>query len=215
MTSRFVRVLSSSIGKKLVMAASGLLLVGFLVAHLAGNLTLLAGDGEAFDAYAHKLRDTAPLLYVVEIGLLALFLVHIAMAFRVSMENREARGVGYVVRADRGKKTLGSSSMLVTGALVGAFLIVHLVDFRFDSRFEEGPAQLVSATLTQPWKLALYLLSFGVLFVHLSHAFKSALQTLGINHPRYVGAIRVAGWSVAGLLAGGFALIPLALLAKA
>src|SRR5215211_153177 len=124
------KTLSSSIGKKLVMALSGLALIGFLITHLSGNLLIYRGEsGEAFDAYEHMLSSN-PLLPVAEIALLALFVVHVALAFRLSMQNRESRRQRYAVRASRGEKTLASASMLTTGLVVLFFLVIHLWDFR-------------------------------------------------------------------------------------
>lgn len=214
MSPGIAKNLSSSIGKKLIMALSGLLLIAFLIAHLLGNLTLFADpDGGAFNAYAEKLRDMGPLLIVAELGLVALFGVHIAMALRVSMENREARKQGYVIRSNRGRKTLGSSSMLITGIAVFAFLLIHLKDFRFahwfGGDFEADPAGLVKETLATPVHALLYVAALAFLTIHLTHAFQSALQTLGVNHPRLVGPIRMIGLVLALVLGIGFATMPL------
>ena len=148
--------LSSSIGRKFIMGVTGLLLVGFAVNHLVGNLKLLpipfVGDaaGEKFDEYVAFLKSFGGLLYVAEIGLVVLFGAHIWLALKLTMENREARRTGYHVRSDRGAKSVGSASMHVTGALLLAFLIKHMLDFRFDEAFHETPAAIVYAKLAQP-----------------------------------------------------------------
>ena len=109
MPSWLARFLSSSLGKKSLMALTGLALIGFLILHLAGNLSLYADDdGTAFNAYAQELESFGPLLWVAEAGLLALFVVHIGLALKVSREGREARGIGYRVRANMGKKTVSA-----------------------------------------------------------------------------------------------------------
>jgi succinate dehydrogenase / fumarate reductase cytochrome b subunit len=212
------RTLSSSIGKKLAMAVSGLLLIGFLIVHLSGNLLIFADDqGRAFDEYARKLDDN-PLLPIAEIALLALFVVHIALALRVTTENRDARRIGYGVRNSMGAKTLASSTMIVTGSLVLIFLIVHLADFRIGKLFAEARpfslAAMVRRRLHEPLGAAIYLAGVLALGVHLRHGFRSAFQTLGVNHPKLNPILVRVGWALAVILAAGFAAFPILLLAR-
>jgi succinate dehydrogenase cytochrome b subunit len=194
------------------MAATGLLLVGFLVVHLAGNLLIYSGKTSAdFDAYAAKL-DANPLLPVAEIGLALLFVAHIALALRVNLENREARSQGYAVRASLGKKTLASTSMVLTGLLVLVFLVVHLYDFRVGKLLQEPATSLgglVRKRLSTPLGAGVYLLGVGALALHLRHAFRSAFQSLGVNHPHLNPILERASWAVAILLGLGFASFPL------
>lgn len=194
------------------MAATGLLLVGFLVVHLAGNLLIYADKESAdFDAYAQKL-DGNPLLPVAEIALAALFVVHIGFALRLNLENKEARSQGYAVRASLGKRTLSSASMVVTGLLVLVFLAVHLYDFRIGKLLADaGPSlgRMVRRRLSTPLGAGVYLLGVGALAVHLRHAFRSAFQTLGVNHPRLNPILERAGWAVAVLFGLGFASFPI------
>jgi succinate dehydrogenase / fumarate reductase cytochrome b subunit len=202
--------LASSLGKKAVMAATGLLLVGFLIAHLAGNLTLYADrDGAAFDAYCAKLQGFGPLLLVAEVLLALLFGAHVYLGVRLTLENRDARRDGYAFRNSRGRKTLGSSSMFFTGALVLGFLIKHVLDFRFDALFHESPAAAVRASFHQPVTVAIYVVGMAALGLHLSHAFRSAFQSLGIHHPRLVPLLERAGLALAIVLPAGFVSIPL------
>lgn len=212
------RFLSSSIGKKTTMALTGLLLVGFLIAHLAGNL-LLYKDAEAFEAYAAKLHDLGPFLYVLEFGLLALFVGHIAMAIRTIVDNRRARHSKYAVQADRGGKTLASATMPLTGTIVLLFLVWHLIDFRFDGGFKglfadggdgAGAADIVWSTLAGTAHIAVYLLGIAALTLHLTHAIQSAIQTLGLRHPKWTPIVERAGIALAVILGLGFASIPFA-----
>lgn len=216
MLSWFGRFLGTSIGKKISMALTGLLLIGFLVAHLAGNLTLYADDtGEAFNDYAHLLESN-PLLPVAEVVLLVLFLAHIGMGVRLSLQNREARKKGYQQRASMGRKTFASASMLATGILVGVFLVVHIADFRIAKMFAEADYDLagaVKARLATPVGALIYLVGVGALTVHLSHAFGSALQTLGLNHPKYTPLLSKLGIALAVLLGLGFASFPILIFA--
>jgi len=208
--------LASSVGRKAVMALTGLLLLGFLVEHLYGNLKLVPGlgdaEGAAFEEYREHLHSWGLLLKIAEVGLFALFAAHVFLAFRLVLANREARRQGYAVRNDRGAKTAGSASMHVTGALVLAFLIKHLTDFRFDETYQEAPAATVHSTLAQPLHGAVYVAAMAVLGLHLSHGIQSALQSLGANHPAWTPLVRCGGRGLAFLLALGFAAIPLYLM---
>ncbi|MFN0007550.1 MAG: succinate dehydrogenase cytochrome b subunit [Planctomycetota bacterium] len=208
--------MSSSVGKKYVMAVSGLLLVGFLIAHLAGNLLIFSDkDGAAFDSYAHLLESN-PLLPLAELALGLLFVVHIAMALRVSFQNRDARSQGYAVRADLGRRTIASGSMLITGLLVLVFLLIHLYDFRIGKLLDDPPpsslAAFVKERLATPVGAAIYLAGVAALALHLRHAFRSAFQSLGANHPHLNPALEKVGIALAILLGLGFAAFPIVFL---
>jgi succinate dehydrogenase / fumarate reductase cytochrome b subunit len=202
--------LASSIGKKVIMGITGLLLVGFLLEHLHGNLKLLEDpSGDAFDAYVAFLQGFGPLLTIAEVGLALLFLAHVYLAFRLTLENFQARQRRYEVRRNRGAATAGSVSMFYTGALILGYLLKHLYDFRFDARFFSDPDALVKATLSRPGHAVVYLVAAIVLGVHLSHGFRSAFQSLGVNHPRWTPAIEMLGKCLAILFAVGFAAFPI------
>ncbi len=211
MLSWLGRFLSSSIGKKTVMAVTGLCLVGFLVAHLAGNLTLYVGGEEGLNAYSQKLEDLGPLLIAAEIGLALLFVVHIALALKLSRENAAAREEPYRRRGSLGQKTAGSATMLITGLIVGVFLVIHLIDFRIPKLTGEledlGAA--VTARLSSPAGIAIYLVGVTALGLHLSHAVQSALQTLGAGNAKYTPILRRLGLLLAVVLFLGFASFPI------
>lgn len=208
--SRIGNALASSVGKKIVMALTGLMLVGFLVEHLHGNLKLLEDpSGKAFNDYVAFLQGFGPLLTAAELGLGALFLAHVYLAFRLTLENLQARRQGYAVRARRGGSTAGSLTMFVSGALILGYLVKHLLDFRFDPRFFEDPAALVKATLHQPGHALVYVLVAPVLALHLSHGFRSAFQSLGLNHPSWNPLLVGLGRLLAFVFAAGYAAFPL------
>jgi len=208
--SRFGNALASSVGKKFVMGFTGLLLVGFLMEHLHGNLKLLEDpSGESFDAYVDFLQGFGPLLTVAEVGLALLFLAHVYLALRLTHENFLARERRYVVRRHRGAATLGSVSMFYTGALILGYLLKHLYDFRFDDRFFDDPDALVKVTLSQPGHAVVYLCAALVLGIHLSHGFQSAFQSLGASHPRWTPLVELSGRLVALFFAAGFAAFPI------
>ncbi len=216
MSSRLGAYLGSSIGKKTLMSLTGLGLVVFLIGHLAGNLTLYAdGTGEAYTAYAQKLKDLGPALWLMEIGLVALFVAHIALAFRTSRGNREARKERYHVRANKGEATVGNSSMLLTGVIVLVFLIVHLLDFRFSEGIAPPDADVlapkVGDRLATFAGAAIYLIGSVAVLIHLTHAVHSAARTLGVHHPQYETVLRRAGLGLAVVLGLGFASFPVVL----
>jgi len=192
------------------MALTGLMLIGFLIAHLAGNLSLFAGDGgTAFDAYAHAI-SSLPILPIAEVALALLFLGHIYLAVKTTRENRRARPQGYSVTGTHGEKSFASKTMFPTGVVILAFLIKHLWDFRLQKEaFEEAPYALVQQALSDPLTASVYMLGILALGIHLSHAFGSALQSLGANHPKYTPALRVIGKVLAVALTLGFISIPI------
>jgi succinate dehydrogenase / fumarate reductase cytochrome b subunit len=205
---RVIRFLESSIGKKMMVAVAGLLLCGFLITHLLGNLLLFVGAG-AFNKYASTLEHN-PLLPLAEIGLAVLFLIHIALSVRARLANMAARPTGYQVTADKGARTPGSRSMAISGSLILLFLIVHLKTFRFAAKEmrESDMYQLVTSAFTNPLYAGFYVLALIGLGLHLSHGFQSGFQTLGLNHPRYSPLIRKLGLAFAILVALGFASMP-------
>jgi succinate dehydrogenase / fumarate reductase cytochrome b subunit len=213
MLNWLTKTFSSSIGKKYLVAATGVGLILFLVVHLAGNLTLFAdGDGTAFDAYAHAL-EANPVLPVLEVGLLAMFAFHIALAIHVTRQNKEARPTGYRIRATMGKSTPGSRSMIVTGVLLLVFIVIHLFDFRIPTWFGEPDggtlAGMVKTRLASPVGMLVYTLGSIVLGLHLSHGVRSVFQSLGLHHPRYDTLLRNAGLGLAVLLGVGFLSFPI------
>ena len=186
---RFFEFLESSIGKKILVAAAGLLLCGFLVAHLLGNL----------------------LLPFAELGLVALFLIHIVLSYRATFINRAARPVGYEVYKSKGARTWGSRSMAWTGTLILAFVIIHVATFKFDVGGAKGP-DLFTHVLTwfsNPFYAGFYVLAVGGVALHLSHGVQSSMQTFGVNHGRYTPLIKKAGLAFAGLIFLGFASMPI------
>src|SRR5262245_10474866 len=143
-----------SIGKKQLMALTGLGLYLFLIVHLAGNLLVFAGP-ESFNGYARRLEEN-PLLIPAEVALLALFVAHVLLALAVTIENRLARPDRYVMKRREGGKTLGSSTMVLTGCLIFVFLVLHLIHFKFASREGTTLYHLVVNTFHQPGYVAWY-----------------------------------------------------------
>jgi succinate dehydrogenase / fumarate reductase cytochrome b subunit len=200
--------LSSSIGKKALMAVTGLLLIGFLIEHVFGNLFLYAGEGP-FDGYVALFKRLGPGLYVLEAGLFLLFAAHIYLGVRVSMENHEARSRGYHVRNTRGQATVSSTTMLITGLLVLAYLVKHIVDFRLNEHFEEAPFERVRELLSHPVHALVYVAAAIALTFHLAHALRSACQSLGLSHPKLTPLLERISVALALLIGLGFMSFPL------
>jgi succinate dehydrogenase / fumarate reductase cytochrome b subunit len=203
---RCFQFVQSSIGKKVMVALAGLLLCGFLITHLAGNLFLFAG-ADAFNHYAEVL-EKSPLLLPAEFGLVALFLVHIALSLRARWENKQARPVDYALREGKGARTPGSRTMAYSGLLLLAFLVVHIKTFKFGDQ-SDGLFALVMSSFGNKAYTGFYVLAMAAVGLHLSHGFQSAFQTLGVNHPKYTPLIKGAGLLFALAIAGGFAVLPI------
>ena len=203
----------TSIGKKQVQGVAGLLLCGFLVVHLLGNLQLLVPDkGELFNAYAAKLASLGIGLYIAEAGLAAMFLIHLGIGIWLWLENRRARPMGYAVSARSGAgATTASRTMIWTGLAILIFLIVHLWMFKYSGFLAKpfGLYQVVMEELATPFWAIVYVAVFVLMGLHLSHAVQSAFQTLGLNHPRYTPAIKMMGSVFAWAIAAGYAALAL------
>ncbi len=215
----FFRLLSSSIGQKFVMGITGLLLCGFLVAHLAGNLLLFAGE-KWFNDYAHKLHEQWELLIVAETGLAVLFLAHIYLAFSTAIGNARARHEQYSVKQPKvAGRIIGANTwMFASGAVVLGFVILHLIDLRLAADGinlrgldykDKTPFEVTVMVLSNPISRVVYTIGAIILGVHLSHGFASAFQSLGLNHPKYMPLIKVVGQVFAFVIAIGFASLAL------
>jgi succinate dehydrogenase / fumarate reductase cytochrome b subunit len=179
--------LGSSIGKKVVMAVTGAILVGFAVAHMLGNLQLYLG-AEALNAYAVFLRNTHGALWVARAVLLVSALLHVWAAWALTMDNRKARPQGYRAKENR-ESTVSSRTMRWTGVALLLFIVYHLLDLTFGTvnpGFIEGQVfHNVVVSFSRAGTAAVYILAMIALGLHLYHGIWSFMQTLGLSHPRY------------------------------
>lgn len=209
----FLSLYGSSIGKKSIMAASGLLLSLFLFTHLLGNSVIFFGR-EAYNAYAEKLHSLGVLVYIFEIGLLTLFLFHIITGIILYLENLKARPSRYAVNTSEGGRSLGSRSMPYTGIIIIVFIVVHLMNFHFTDR-SVLVADLVRELLSRPGLAFFYIASLACVALHLSHGVWSLFQSIGFNHEKYNTLIMKGAIVFSLLVASVFILIPvLALFSK-
>lgn len=222
--SRLLRVYKSSVGAKSVMAISGLLLFLFLVGHLAGNALIYKGR-DALNSYAQGLHDLGPILWVMRAGLLGVFLAHVVTAVRLSGTNRSARPVPYARNATL-KATLASRYMMLTGMVVLAFVIYHLLHFTFNQfapsevpmeTLDDGTVRkdvyaMVVMGFRSPLVSIAYFVAHGLLLMHLLHGMSSLAQTLGWNHESVRWPLRRGLPALAVLVVLGKVSIPLAVL---
>lgn len=209
------RVFSSSVGTKLLIGATGLLLFLYLVLHLAGNLMVFGGQ-ELFNHYAHALISN-PLVVPVEIGLLLVFLIHIFKTVTMWTKNRAARPVAYEQKSWAGytsRKSVASTTMIWSGVATLVFVIVHVAQIKYGAWYQIGdpPMRDLYRTEVEVFSSALWVAVYVVAMVligfHLRHGIASAFQSLGASHPVYTKRLVVIGTIVAILIAGGFAVIP-------
>jgi succinate dehydrogenase / fumarate reductase cytochrome b subunit len=209
------RIFSSSVGTKIVIGTTGIALFIYLLIHIAGNMMVFFGPA-AFNKYAYTLEGN-PLLPIIEIGLLLVFLIHIYKTVRMFLGNKRLRPVAYAQKKYAGRpsrKSIASSTMIVSGLWLVAFLIIHVKAFRYGVE-HEWPAggrdlyRLEMDTFTNPLMVGFYIISMAVVGSHLWHGVSSAFQSLGIDKPAWTRFILPAGKVFAVLIAAGFMAIAL------
>jgi len=213
--SRFAQLMSSSIGLKLVMALTGVILSGFVLGHMVGNLTAFKG-AEAMDAYAAALRKFPALLWGVRLGLLAAVGLHIWAYLILTGRSWAARPQGYKVTTYQ-ESSYASRTMRWTGPLLAAFIVYHILHMttgQVHPNFEEGRVyhNLIAGLQVLP-VATFYLVAMGALAFHLFHGVWSLFQSVGISQPRHHSFARRIATVFTIVVAAGFALIPLAILA--
>lgn len=214
--STFRRVLSSSVGTKLLIGLTGLALFVYLILHLIGNALIFAGP-DIFNEYSHALISN-PLIIPIEIGLAAIFAIHIYKTVRMWFANRAARPEGYVKKEMAGhtsRKSLASSTMIWSGLVTLVFVLIHVKQFKYgtwctvaDQPEVRDLHRLESEVFQSPLWVAFYALCTVIVGLHLRHGISSAFQSLGLDHPLYTR--RLTLWGIVGaiVIGGGLALIP-------
>ena len=211
-----MRVFQSSVGTKLLIGLTGFALFLYLIIHVSGNTLVLFGP-DAFNGF-HVLMTSNPLLPLIEIALLLLFLAHIFKTIAMFLSNRAARPISYEMKKPAGspsRKSLASSTMIVTGLWLVAFLVLHVRAFRFPTPRYETPDghldlyRVEMETLDNPLIVAFYVSSMLMIGSHLWHGASSALQSLGLDHPRWTPRLLVIGRVASVAIAGMFIVITL------
>jgi succinate dehydrogenase / fumarate reductase cytochrome b subunit len=203
-------MVKSSIGKKVVMSGTGILLFGFVVAHLIGNLQMFLGQ-EVFNKYAAFLQSMPGPLWVARIVLLIAFVAHVVTAIQLKKINSDARPVKYLVNKTV-QASVASRYMLLSGILILFFVLFHLAHLTFgiihpeyahltDSKGQHDVFSFAVLSFQNPLTTATYTGLMIVLAMHLSHGIASVFQTLGLNHGKYTPCINkispIIGWGIA------------------
>ena len=210
--------LFSTVATKVLVGLTGLSLVGFLCVHLAGNLLLYFGP-ETFNAYSHALISN-PFVIPLELGLLALFVVHVLQAATNWWSDRSARPIDYQVKrgaGGRSRKSVASSTMIWTGSIMFVFVAVHIATMKYGAWYpavihgEDGRDlyRLVREVFQHPGWVAFYVGCMGVIGFHLWHGFSSAFESLGLNDRRLTPKVVALGRILAVIVGAGFLCIPL------
>jgi succinate dehydrogenase / fumarate reductase cytochrome b subunit len=205
------KTLSSSIGKKQVMAVTGLGFCFFLAIHLIGNLTVYGGKG-LFLSYVEHLHSLGYLITIAEWGLVLFAVVHIGVGLLLFVENQRARPVKYAVNRSAGGETIGSRTAPYTGALILIFIIIHLLKFRFVDKTAIDDYVILSNTFAQLGYVVFYVVGVIIVALHVSHGFWSGFQTLGLSHPKYMPLIQRFSTVFGVIIVLGFGSIPLIML---
>jgi len=211
----------SSIGKKWIVALTGVILVGFIVGHLLGNLQVFLGQ-ETLNAYAESLQNLGKLLWAARIVLLVSFVVHIVTTILLAIENRAARPEKYAVNATV-NPNVAAKTMLLSGLTLIAFVIFHLLHFTTRNIYPEWQTwrdalgrpdvyNMMIAGFQNPIVSAFYIVAMFLLCLHLSHGIQSFLQTLGGRTRKLAQPISKASPILAGLIFAGYVSIPVAVL---
>ena len=212
----------STIGKKVIMAVTGLMLVGFVIAHMAGNLQVFVGPAK-MNGYAAFLKGTGELRWIARLGLLGAVLLHILMAWQLTRIKQRARPVDYASRQPQ-VSTLASRTMRWGGVLLLVFIVFHILHFTTGTLFPAAsrpdalyPAysetdvygNVISAFRT-PWVVAFYIVSMLFLMLHLFHGAWSSVRTLGLTRPSPNPLSRRVSTVIAVVVWLGFSAIPVA-----
>ena len=216
----FAAFLKSSIGAKAVMAITGIMLFGFVIAHLSGNLLIFSGDPETINSYAVWLRSLGAGLWFLRIGLILAVILHIASAIRLNSLNKAARPVAYQQTSPE-VSSYASRTMVWSGLIVLAFIVYHLLHFTWGKVQPESYAwsgneanvyAMVVAGFQVPAIAISYVVAIALLGMHLSHGLTSMFQSLGLNHSKYNDLIRKIGPATATLYVLANISIPLSIL---
>lgn len=209
------RFWQSTIGKKIVMAVTGIVGILFVLGHMSGNFLMFKGQGAMHD-YALLLRTSMPLLWAVRLGLLAAVALHALAAYQLTMQSRAARPQGYAVKNPQ-VTTLAAKTIRWGGVLLLVFIVFHILHMTLGTVHPQfthlDPYNNLRLGLASPLVAGFYLLAMAALGLHLYHGGWAVLRTLGVARPSASPLKRRVALLLAIIVAGGFAIIPLATLA--
>ncbi len=215
--NRAIQFYRTAIGKKFVMGVTGLIGIGYVLAHMSGNLLVFSGP-DAINAYAHFLKSTGKLLWIARAVLLVAVILHIVAAFQLTLQNRAARPEGYANREPQ-VSTWAARTMRWGGVLLLVFIVLHVLhfttgDWRPAGVFSETDVFSNIVVSFRIWWVALfYIVAMIALGFHLYHGAWSSIRSLGLSQPSRNPLNRTIALGIAAILWLGFTLVPVAVLA--
>lgn len=212
---------SSTIGKKAIVAVTGLMMIGWLAGHVLGNLQIFAGRGDTPDTtkineYATWLHQNVAMLWGVRIAMFSAIALHISAVVQLTLLNKAARPQAYDIQKPL-KSSLASRIMLIGGTFILGYLIYHILHFTLGAVHKDlftpnDVYENVMRSFKSPFIVGIYLIAQACLYLHLSHGFQSVFRTLGLSHGRYLCMIQALGYAVSALIVLGFSAIPIAVI---
>ena len=217
-----MQLTQSSVGRKIIMAVTGIVLVAFVCVHLLGNSSVFLG-ADAINAYAQKLHSLGPFVWVFRLVMLAAFAIHIIFGIQLTLENRAATPEKNV-QVKRLKTGFGAETMLVTGLVMLAFVVYHLLQFTVRVTNPEIYIPLGNSGMVDVYYMVvngfkstltviIYLIGMAFLFLHVSHGFQSVFQTLGLSNDKSLPVTGMVSKLVGFVLLVGYVAIPLLVIA--
>lgn len=206
----------STIGRKFLMALSAMFLLVFLLIHLSVNLLSIFSE-DAFNTASHFMGYNPLIQFVMQPVLVAGVIFHFVMGFVLEMKNKNARPVKYAVANNSGNSSWSSRNMIISGAVILAFLGVHMYDFwmhEMNYKYVEALSinetrywEELHAKFADLWRVIFYAVSFVLLGLHLSHGFQSSFQSIGARHPKYLKCVNTLGTWYSILIPLGFIIV--------
>jgi len=216
-----MQLLTNAVGRKVLMAATGVLMVLFVVVHLLGNSSIFVGP-DGINAYAAKLHSLGPLVWIFRAVMLALLLVHVWFGVTLTLENNAANPAKYAV-SKKLKATFSSETMIWTGLVLLAFIVWHLLQFTVrvtpdivkgvDAQGRYDVFTMVLNSFQHTWIALLYVAAMIALFLHLSHGVQSFFQTLGLSNDRTLPTYNALGKVISVIFLVAYSAIPVTILA--
>ncbi len=204
--------LKSTIGRKYVMGITGLVWMGFVLTHMAGNMLIFV-SADLYNAYGHAIVSNKPLLYSAETVLVLALITHVVTAISLTIQNRKARNTKYAMQPNGEKgASVASRTMAIQGSIILAFVILHLATFKYGAHYEttvDGVKmrdlhKLIIEIFQQPGYVFWYIISLALLMFHLSHGAHSIFQSFGVLERKMQKGLKKMSWTYAIIVAGGF-----------
>lgn len=215
--------IKSTVGRKYIMGISGLVWMGFIFVHMAGNMLILVSP-DLYNAYGHAIVSNTPLLIGTEVVLVLALIAHVSTAVSLTIQNRKARNTRYAMTPNGSKgSSWASKTMALQGSIVLAFIILHLITFKYGTHYDtvvngvqmRDLHRLVIEVFQKPGYVVWYFVSLGLLMFHLSHGAQSIFQSFGILERKMQKNLNKFAWTYAAVVVVGFLSQPIyVLLAK-